>query len=103
MSDWIKGIADQEIHTGQLVAFNVKTGHVQVLNTHDVSTGAKNAPIEDKKGCFIGFKGNVTKDQLYVILDHIDQMKQRGFELIKHERTDLKDNITRIDYKLKLK
>lgn len=38
--------------------------------------------------CSATFKGTVTKDQLYIILDYIDDMKQRGFVFEKHDRTD---------------
>ena len=51
--------------------------------------------------CSASFRGTVTREQLYIILEYIDDMKQRGFKMVKHDRTDdmLTGNVN-IDYTL---
>jgi len=38
--------------------------------------------------CRASFRGTVTREQLYIILEYMDDMKQRGFQMVKHDRTD---------------
>ncbi len=38
--------------------------------------------------CRASFQGTVTREQLYIILEYMDDMKQRGFQIVKHDRTD---------------
>lgn len=48
------------------------------------------------------FRGEATKEQLYIILEYIDDMKQRGYVFEKHERATLKNGNIKIDYVLVL-
>lgn len=52
--------------------------------------------------CRASFHGEASKEQLYIILNYIDDMKQRGYVFEKHERTDLKNGNVKIDYALVL-
>ena len=56
--------------------------------------------MEKEVKCTVRFSGLVTKEQLYVILDHIDDMKKRGYELVRNERTELNNGEIRINYVL---
>lgn len=49
--------------------------------------------------CRATFKGRMPKGWLYSVLEYIDHMKQRGYVVEKHERTDEEDWVT-IDYVL---
>lgn len=48
--------------------------------------------------CRASIKGTVTKEQLYIILNYIDDMKKRGYVFEKHDRKDLQDDKVVIDY-----
>ena len=50
--------------------------------------------------CRASFKGEVTKEQLYIILNYIDDMKNRGYFFEKHGRTDMANGNVKIDYML---
>ena len=52
--------------------------------------------------CRASFRGEVTKEQLYIILNYIDDMKSRGYLFEKHDRTDMSNNNVKIDYVLVL-
>ena len=52
--------------------------------------------------CRASFRGEVTKEQLYIILNYIDDMKSRGFSFEKHDRTDMSNDNVKIDYALVL-
>lgn len=52
--------------------------------------------------CRVSFRGEVTKDQLYIILNYIDDMKSRGYSFEKHDRTDMSNENVKIDYALVL-
>jgi len=52
--------------------------------------------------CRASFRGEATKEQLYIILEYIDDMKQRGYVFEKHERTELDNGNVKFDYVLAL-
>ena len=52
--------------------------------------------------CRASFRGEVTKEQLYIILNYIDDMKSRGYSFEKHDRTDISNDNIKIDYVLVL-
>jgi hypothetical protein len=45
-------------------------------------------------------KGELTKQQFYLVLDHIDEMKSDGFYFTKQDRKDLPNGNVKIDYRL---
>ena len=49
--------------------------------------------------CRTSFAGTISKNQFYLILEHIDRLKHDGFKFEKHERIDNNDKIT-YDYVL---
>jgi hypothetical protein len=49
--------------------------------------------------CRTSFAGTISKNRFYLILEHIDRLKQDGFKFDKHERIDKQDKIT-YDYTL---
>ena len=50
--------------------------------------------------CVATFKGEITKPTFLALLDYIDDMKQRGWDFITHERTDLSNGNVKINYRL---
>jgi hypothetical protein len=66
---------------------------------------AKNEPVLLKQPtviCRASFYGEVTKEQLYLILNYIDDMKIRGFSFDVHERTEMTNGNVKINYVLVL-
>lgn len=59
--------------------------------------------MENENVCTATFKGECTREVLWVVLDHLDGMKTRGFHFIKHEREDLPNGNVKIDYVLSTK
>lgn len=63
----------------------------------------KSEGSERKPKCTFTAKGTITKDQLYRLLYFIDDMKQRGYSMVHHEREDIPGTgESKIDYKLEL-
>lgn len=52
--------------------------------------------------CTVTIKGTVTKEQLYPILEMVDDMKKRGYKMETHDRDDYVIDQTYIYYQLKL-
>jgi len=52
--------------------------------------------------CRASFRGEVTKEQLYFILNYIDDMKGRGYSFEKHDRIDMLNGNVKINYVLVL-
>jgi len=71
------------------------------LDGKNRNSKAENLPISDVM-CRASFRGEATKEQLYIILEYIDDMKQRGYVFEKHERTDLDNGNVKLDYVLAL-
>ena len=65
-------------------------------NMNNAETQALNIPVAI---CRASFAGTISKNQFYLILEHIDRLKQDGFKFEKHERVDKPDEIT-YDYVL---
>ena len=59
-------------------------------------------PLKKSVMCHASFRGELTKEQLYPILDYIDGMKERGFTIVKHDRIDLDNGNVTINYELEL-
>ena len=55
---------------------------------------------EAKVNCRASFKGILIKPSFLLLLEFIDDMKQRGWEMETHERTDLQDGSVKINYSL---
>jgi len=53
---------------------------------------------EKELTCKFSVKGKMCKDAFYVLMVLIDDLKLRGFVFKKHERIDLPNNETQIDY-----
>jgi methionine synthase II (cobalamin-independent) len=65
-------------------------------NLNIAETQALNIPVVI---CRTSFAGTISKNQFYLILEHIDRLKQDGFKFEKHKRVDNPDKIT-YDYVL---
>ena len=50
--------------------------------------------------CRASFRGEITKQLFYSLIDYIDQMKEDGFVFENHYRTDLDNGNVKIDYSL---
>ena len=84
---------------------------METMKQYDMERAYKNTntkgikePLLDLSSviCRASFRGEVTKEQLYIILEYIDDMKQRGYVFEKHERADLDNGNVKLEYVLVL-
>ncbi len=68
---------------------------------HDRRVSTHSTFTPTPSGCTFKCKGEIEKGAFLILLDYLDDMKQRGWEFVKHERTDLSNGNIRIDYELK--
>lgn len=63
----------------------------------DIEEAIKEKPVYENT---CKFSGNISKTDFYLILDYIDQMKQRGWFILKNDRTEDADYRVTFDYQL---